>query len=470
MWRRRPRLAVLAGFAALALATVAITGFGATLTPEYGSLAPYRQSAAVDLRQPPHARGWTTDLARSILPGVPVRCVSFASSPSSGRYVLLTGAGQPLGSSTGCSSLTAAQVESTLALVDGKTGRVPWTVDLRQVFPSSRDDLTVQQLSFVPEAARVLVLASVGGGFRLATLSLATGRVTASVDLERDAVGQAPETAGTLVLYSSSSSREGSAVWTLVDARRLDDPLWTAVLPDAVTPWLTRSAVFTTLDGRSVRIDGETGRITDFGGGDVSLTTAAADDDGLYTTRVLTSGEILTAWSASGRRLWSRSGIGDISGISRDCVVASLPGTTKLTCLDRSDGRTRWTTDVGSLAYAYYLPGQTTDDVPVYRSSRNQIEVLMLDGATGRHEYALRLPAQSQIVAVSRTTGYLRTSSETGTATGITAFDMRTGRTLWARTAEADGDTELWGGQLVSVGKDQVARQLGGHPPLVLGD
>lgn len=202
----------------------------------------------------------------------------------------------------------------------------------------------------------------------------------------------------------------------------------------------------------------------------MQLTTAAQDDDGLYTTRVLASGEIVTAWRPSGRRLWSRSGIGDISGISRDCVVASLPGTTRLTCLDRADGRTRWTTDVGSLAYAYYLPGQTTNDVPVYRSSRNQVEVLMLDGETGHHDYALRLPAQTQVVAASRTTGYLRTSSQTGTSTGITAFDMRTGRTLWARTTEDDGDTEFWGGQLVSVGKDQVARQLGGRRPGVLGD
>lgn len=207
LWRRRPRLAVLAGFAVLVLATVAVAGSGAALTPAYGSLAPYRQSGVADLREAPHPSGWTTDLARSILPGVPVRCVSFASSPSSGRYVLLTGAEQPLGSSTGCSSLTTAQVESTLALFDGRSGLVRWTVDLRRVFPSSAGDLTVQQLSFVPEASRVLVLVSAGGRFSLATLSMATGRVTASVDLERDAVGQGPEVAGTLVLSSSSSSR-----------------------------------------------------------------------------------------------------------------------------------------------------------------------------------------------------------------------------------------------------------------------
>jgi outer membrane protein assembly factor BamB len=147
-----------------------------------------------------------------------------------------------------------------------------------------------------------------------------------------------------------------------------------------------------------------------------------------------------------------------------------VPSSTRLACLDRGTGTTRWTTEVGSLAFAYYFPGQTTDDIPVYRSRGSSVEVLVLDGSTGRHEYSVRLPPQTQITDVSRTTGYLGTTSQTGTTTGIAAFDVRTGRRLWARTATSDGDTQLWGGQIVNLGTDQVARQLVGRPRMVLGE
>ncbi|BDZ51220.1 hypothetical protein GCM10025867_34610 [Frondihabitans sucicola] len=454
----------------LAAGTAVITGLGASLTPVYGNLSPYRESGVVDVRSAPHSTGWTTDLARSILPGVPVRCVSFTSSQSTDSLVLLTGASQPLGSSTGCSTLTSSQVRSTIALFDAATGRVLWTKNLGTLFSADAGTVTLQQSAIVSAAGRVVLQATVGGRYSVATLAIPTGRETGSVVQPPDQVGQSPVIAGTLLLYSGSTSREGSTEWTLVDVRRLGRPLWTAVLPDSDSPWLTRRAAFATIDGRSMRIDGRSGRMTEFGGGSVDLSNTLQDVDGLYTTHVVQAGTIVTAWDADGRRLWSRSGFGDLTGVSRDCVVVALPGTTKLTCLDHGDGRSRWTTDVGSLAYATFLPGQTSRDVPVYRSLGNRTEIVMIDGDTGKREYVLRLEPQTQVIAVSRTTGYLRTSSETGTATQLTAFDVHSGRTLWTRATGADGDTEFWGGHLVSVDAGQVARELGTRPPTILGD
>lgn len=460
----------MAAFAVLALGTAAIAGLGAGMLPRYGDLTPFRASGVVDVRSAPHPVGWSTDLARSILPGIPVRCVSFTGSDSSTSLVLLIGGSQPLGSANACSSLTMNQVESTVALFDASTGRVLWTKDLRDVFGTGDDAVASATGTIVPSAGRVVVQSTVGDRYSIATLSTATGQSTGRVVRTPALSGQAMQVEGMLMLSSGSTSREGSTSWTLTDVRRVDEPLWTAILPDTTAPLLTKRAAFALIDGRSVRIDGKTGDVTDFGEGGVDLSNPLQDADGLVTTHVLDSGTIVSAYGASGQELWSRSGTGDLSGISRDCVVVSLPGTTKITCLDRSDGRSRWTTDIGSQAYAYWFSGQTTDDVPVYRSSRNRTEVVVFDGSTGRQKYVLRLEPLSYVVAVSRTTGYVRSTSQSGTGTGIAAFDVESGRTLWARTAADDGETEFWGGHLVAVSASQVATELGDRAPMILGD
>ncbi|MCU1529539.1 MAG: hypothetical protein JWP75_3302 [Frondihabitans sp.] len=472
--RHRRRLTspqrVLAGFVALALAIGVVTFVGVSATPSYGSLPPWQASDVADLRTLPTATGWQTDLARDVLPGVPPRCATFGASVSSGRDVILTAQSPPLGSSTSCSSALTEQVGSTVALLDLDTGRILWTSNLATSFPARVSPIDIAETFLVGSAGRALVQFVVDGQYTLASLSLASGHVLSSTSLSSDEIGIAPEIMGSLVLYGASTSREGSTSWTLADARTIDRPIWTDEIDDSAPPILTAHAVFATVSGRSIRADGTTGRVTSLGNGKVDLTSVLPEANALYAVSEVDGGIVLTAWSDAGRRLWSRSGVGTLSGVSRSCVIASLPGTTTGTCLDRTTGATRWRAPLGSGALAYGMIGQTNDDVAVYTDNATQTQIDVLDGATGRLRYSLTPPPSTYVAAVSRTVGYLVGASQTGTPTDIEAFDTASGRVLWNRLSKRPGDTQLWGGHLVTVTTRGVATELTNTPGFVLRD
>jgi hypothetical protein len=472
--RRRRRLSpsqrVLAGFVALALAIGLVTLAGASVTPGYGDLRPFQASDVADLRNLPTATGWSTDLARDALPGVPPECASFSASSSSGRDVILTAQSPPLGSSTNCSSATKQQVDATVALLDVDDGRILWTRNLATSFPAEVTPVDIAETFVVGSAKEALIQFVVDGKYTLASLSLATGQVVSSTSIGSDDIGVSPVIEGSLVLYGESTSREGATSWTLVNVRRLGRPVWSEKVDDAAPPVLTAHAVFATVDGRSIRADGRTGRVTAFGSGHVDLTSVLAEAGDLYTVDNVGGGVVLTAWNDSGTRLWSRSGVGTLSGVSRSCVIASLPGTTTATCLDRATGQARWRAALGPGALAYGMIGQTNDDVAVYSDGSHQTRITVLDGTTGRRRYRLTPPQSTYIAVVSRTTGYLVGASQSGTPVDIEAFDTTSGRVLWNRVSKRPGDTELWGGRIVTVTPDGRATELTDRPGIVLRD
>lgn len=471
--RRRRRVSavrrVALGYVALATVVLAITGLGTALTPAYGSLPSWNASPVADLREPPTPGGWSTDLAREILPGVPVRCASFTATTGGGPLVLVTADAPSFGSTTNCSALTSGQVASTIGLLDTETGAVLWSRNLSTGLPSDPNPIRIDSAFVAEEAGAVLVQYDVKGDFTVLSLSLGTGAVLGSATLPPVETSLEPTVVGTLVLYGGSTSREGATSWTLADLRHLTKPLWTGILDDATPPALTSVALFATIAGKSERIDGKTGKITRFGDGTVDLTSTATADDLLVTTKVLSSGVVVTAWNDSGRALWERGGVGAIAGLSRDCVLVSLPGTTKLTCLDEHTGRARWTTDVGGGVSPGGVTGQTTNDVVVYGSSSIQTDVTMLDGDTGAVKYRITLPPATYITATARTTAYLATRTAGDGVPGITAFDVESGRRLWARTDNSHSSMQLWGGRLLSLSADGVATELTNRHQPVLG-
>lgn len=471
--RRRLRLSpakrLIAGFALLALVIGAVTGVGTALTPSYGDLAPWRDAAIADVRQSPEPTGWTTNLSRAMLPGVPSRCAEFRASSATDPLVMITADSPSLGSTANCSVSTIQQVDATVALFDPVTGDVRWRHDLSREFPATTGTFTVQQTWIRADVGRVLVAFTTDGRFTLAVLSLGDGTLLSSIQVPRGDIGSGPLVEGSLVAYSVSTSREGSSLWTLTDIRTLGDPVWTDLLPDSTPVVLLRSGLFTEVDGRSVRIDGATGEANQVGDGTVGFGSVEEDGVDLFTSDTLASGVAITAWSPEGRRLWTRGGLGDFAGLSRSCLLTSLPGTTSLRCVDRATGASRWTRDLASQGSPTGMVGQTTDDVAVFRSFGNHSELVMLAGGSGRPKFSVDLLPTTTIAAVSRTTGYLVSSSLSGTPIGLIAFDTESGRILWQRNVLDDGDTEMWGGRLVELSSDGIVRELTNPPGTVLG-
>lgn len=475
--RRRPRpplrppspARLLALMIALAVGIAAVTAVGTAITPRYGDLPPYGTTAVADLRSKPMPEGWSIDLARAVVPGVPVRCVSFSSNQATGRDVVVTGSIPSLGSTAPCSQASLAQVQSTIALLDSTTGTVTWSTDLSKSFPSRSGSVQLDSEQVVPSAHRVVVELSVDDVTVIASLSASTGDVLSSTRLEPGASGDQPAISGRLVLYGGSVAREGATDWTLADVAHVDEPIWSGVVDDSNPPLLTAQAAFGVIDGRSSRIDGRTGRVTQLGDGTVDLGSALADARGILTSQTLRSGTVVTAWDDSGRALWTRSGIGTLAGLTRDCLMTDLPGASTGMCVDRDTGRERWRAEIATGSFAYSIPGQTTDQVLVYRNKGNLTELDFFDGATGRLLFPIELPPVSFTIISARTTGYLEVSSDSGSPTGITAFDAASGRQLWTLPEAETRDTEFWGGQLVRITADGIATQLVDRPRPVLG-
>ncbi|GAA4664913.1 hypothetical protein [Frondihabitans cladoniiphilus] len=472
--RRRRRLSpgrrVVAAFAALVAVVLAVTGVAASLTPPYGDDSPWMSSRVDDVRQAPTAVGWSVDLARAMLPGVPTRCAGFGVSSSSGSLVLLVGQPPSLGSNAGCSTTTIFQVRSTVALLDTATGVVRWSTNLATAFDAAGGSAAVGSTSLSASAGRAVVEFTLGSRFLLTSLDLESGTAAGRLDLGASNVGVTALFEGGLALFGGSTSREGSTAWTLVDVRHVDRPIWRGVLADQNTPVLTPVAAFAVLSGRSVRIDGTSGRVASFGGGAVPLDSASSAPDGSFvTTELVNAGPVLTAWSADGTSLWNRGGVGSYIGSSRDCTLVSLLGTTDMSCLDSRTGRTRWTADVGTATRASGVPGQTDDSVYAYRSRGDRSSVLVLDGATGAARFTLDLAPLTYIDASARTMAYRVTYTASGTATDVAGFDTRSGVTLWDRPAFSGGDTELWGGHLVHLSGSGRTEQLTNRAGPVLG-
>lgn len=475
--RSRPRLLrrlsptrrVAAALVALGLVITLVATVGAAVTPHYDDLSPYGSTAIADVRSAPEPDGWSVDLAREILPGVPVRCSSFQPATSFDRLVVLTASSPPLGSTSRCSPQTISRISSTVALFDPARGRVLWSVDLERALGAVSGSIGVNQVLLVEEASRVVVQVSVDGRATLVTLSTSTGAIIDTRTYSTGQIGGWVEVEGTLVLYGTTTAEGAPNTWTLADVRNLGKTIWRGQLRQSQNPILLRHALFVVINRQSARIDGTTGVQTTLGDGTVPLASGPNDSTAFYGVRVVTSGVSITAWAESGRKLWTKGGFGDVTGLSRGCVFATLPGTTTITCLDRTTGDMRWKRDLDSEGFPGAMAGQTTDDVAVMRGLGGESRAEVLDGATGRTKFDLELLPQTQIAAVSRTTGYLQSTTLTGTPTAITAFDTETGEILWRRSDLDDGDTEIWGGHLVTVDSKGVARELIDQSPTVLG-
>jgi outer membrane protein assembly factor BamB len=128
-----------------------------------------------------------------------------------------------------------------------------------------------------------------------------------------------------------------------------------------------------------------------------------------------------------------------------------------LTCLDYRTGKPLWSRSVGSASSVSGAVGQRSDDVFVVPTS-GQARVEALDGATGRPRFSEAVPSGSRLVAAGHTVGYALSYGITGAQSNVTALDLATGRRLWSHSSEVQ--LSIWGGHLIDVGMDGLARRL----------
>jgi len=451
--------------ALLVALTALISLVGTAATPTYASLSPWRSDAVADLRGAPTADGWSTDLAARLLPLVAPGCAAFHASSAVDHVVLLwaTTTGH------GCTPATADTVTSTVALFDTATGDVLWTHRLSTDAFRDIGTVAVSSASVVRASRTVLVEASAAGRFRVVSLDLATGSLKGFHDLGTTDQGVQSTVTASFALLGATGATAGTTRWQLVDPARVGRPVWFATLDDTARPLLVGDAVFVALGGRSVRVDGRTGRITTLGQGTVDLQSAVVEGNDLYTTQASDAGDVITAWNGEGRMLWVRSGTGDIVGVTRTCVVTSFVGTATSSCLSRATGHVLWGAGTGTSSVSLGLPGQTSDSVFVVSVAASGRQLLVLDGATGAVEAAASIPVLTFPVLASHSTGYLVRRDAADADESISAFDVRTGRVLWTEGASRGRSVELWGGRLVSVSSAGVARELVDRQPGPLG-
>lgn len=454
---------VLAAYAAGAAVVALVVGGGAALQPVYGSEEPFGGTTFQEVRQSPTPRGWSLPLAEEFAPGLPTDCLSFRAGGVDARHEVVTATLPPAGS-TGSDASCEVSSPSTpghVVMIDPATGRITWRRSLER-------DLGMQVFSVVLHASRsagVVVVGVAGSeGDYLLALSTASGRTVSStrVDSPDDAINFA--VSGRLVVSVAPDIGGAVNTYSLRRIDRLGDLLWSRSISSVLFPQLLDDRLVVPLPDRTVSVDGTTGAETtwnrnlrDLEGVRVSGETVVAQTVpkgvGLQPSVVLLDRTGRTRWTVPAP---------SISGltVSRGCIVLET-GSERVTCLDPADGRVRWSTAIAGSVIGT-PDGSTTGDVetigPVHAKDVD-LTVSELDGETGRVRFRTSLPRGAEVVGQSTATGYaLGTSSATGAST-LLAFDLASGRTLWTLKR---GELDVWGGRLVEITSQGVARELTG--------
>jgi outer membrane protein assembly factor BamB len=187
-------------------------------------------------------------------------------------------------------------------------------------------------------------------------------------------------------------------------------------------------------------------------------------DDVVYAVHTRGSGVTtvarngFSAVSKTGQVLWqSDLALRGTYSLTRSCLAVTNRAGDRLTCLDYSTGKPKWTVDLGSFSSAGSVTGQCSNDVFAV-SYTERSRVVDLDGATGRQKFVVQVPAGSSMVAAGRTVGYALAYGLTGSSSNLIAIDLSSGRRLWTDSAQLQ--FALWGGHLIDIGVDGFARQL----------
>ncbi|GAA4664919.1 outer membrane protein assembly factor BamB family protein [Frondihabitans cladoniiphilus] len=455
----RVALAYLAG--GLVAALVVLVGVG--FQPSYGRSSAWGGIAYDDLRRAPVARGWTTDLAAVLAPGVPPSCVDLQAFPATPGRVLVSS--QSLAVSGGftlssCTAVPNSLYAHRVALFDPTTGRVLWTRDLGL---SGAPGSIVEDVLPTSDPSRLVVQMVDDDSGRFVTLDAETGRTRSTATVPGVALGSNYQNERLVVVNPNlDEGATESKLWSFDD---LETPVWTGTLSQSSPPQFLGDTMVATVDGRSVAVDGRTGVETPFASGRVDVRTSMSEGGVLYG-RERSSGipsTTVKAWDARGRTLWTAPlPVDGVAGVSRTCVLVTTPASPDLVCLDHRTGRERWRQDLGTQPFAGMLPGATSDDVVSARLSTGDpagAVTRVFDGDTGRQRFVVTGEG-AQLAAAGRTVGYsLDTAANAqfgSRSRRMAAVDLASGRILWTLHGPQGAVLDFWAGHLVSVRNGEV--------------
>lgn len=455
---------ILTSYVALAAVIGLVVAIGGALQPSYGSLAPWRSTEVDDLRASPSSAPWAVDLAVMISPGTPPECLRFSTVDVGPGLTAIRADGAwayGFAPDSAC-SVVPAGFGSRVALFDTRTGAVRWVRDIATDLTTG-EGVSVTWMSTVDSGSRLLVRAGTSTAQVVESLSTATGQVLESTGSRPWSPDDRFTASGRVVATGSLSSDGLGYSYELRDADDLSRVVWRGTG--------NQDATMIALDDRlllgstgTVQIPLSTGVAAPWGRAVSTNAGYAVHDDTVFASDVRGEGVTttrtrgFTALSRTGAVLW-RSPL-DLRGsysITRSCLAATDESGDSVSCLDYRTGRTLWTTSVGNYSFSGSAPGQRSDDV-IAVTTAERARLVALDGATGRIRFSTDVPAGSTPVAAGHTVIYLLGYGLTGARSTIIALDASSGRHLWTRSSQVQ--VGVWGGHVIDVGVDGLARRL----------
>lgn len=456
---------IVLSYAVVAVAIGGVVGVGAVVQPDYGALTPYSGVGVDDVRSAPGQSAWAVDLASTLAPGAPADCLRF-SAVDVGQSLVAVHADSAWDSGysaeTNC-SIVPAGFRSRIALLDTADGSVRWVHDTA-IDVQGGDGIAISWVSVLDSGTKLLVRTGTSDTTVVETLSTGTGQVLTTTGTRSWNDDDRFTASGSVVALGRQSSDGLSYVYELRDAHQLWRVVWRGTGNETATMIALDDRLLLGSTG-TIQIPLSTG-VPKPWNGPVNTSLGYAIHDGIvYAGRVTGSGVTthaaggFSAVSSSGKVLWSSDL--DLRGsfsLGRDCLVVTNLRGDELTCLDYATGAVRWQRDTGSYSYTGSAVGQRTDDVYTV-STEGDPEIVALDGSSGRVRFRTPVPSGTSVVAAGHTVGYALSYGVTGSRTTVVAFDVSSGRRLWTRTSTLQ--VGVWGGHLIDVGVDGLARRWG---------
>lgn len=466
LWSRTslPRR-ILLSYVALAAVIAAVVGVGVVVQPSYGTLSPWSGVRVDDVRASPTPRAWAVDLASTLAPGAPAECLRF-TAVDVGQDLAAVRADSAWNSGfsddASC-SIVPSGYKSRVALLDTATGAVRWVHDTANDV-DARSGVAISWVSTTGSGTRLLVRSGTDTSSVVETLSTTTGQVLGSTGTQSWSGDDRFTANGDVVAMGRRTGDGLEYIYELRDSRALSRVVWQGTANETATLIALDDRMLLG-DRGTLQIPLATGTPRPWSGPVNTALGYALRGDVVFAARTRGSGVTTSAaggFSAvdkTGRVLWSSDL--DLRGsfsVGRDCLVVTNLRGDRLTCLDYRTGAVRWSRDTESYSYAGSAVGQRTDDVYTV-STNDDPQVVALDGGTGRVRFHADVPAGSYVVAAGHTVGYALTYGATGARTAVVAFDLSSGRRLWAHTSQLQ--LGVWGGHVIDVGLDGLARRLG---------
>lgn len=455
---------ILLSYLALAVVVVAVTGIGTTLQPTYGASSPWQGIQVDDLRSAPSTDAWAVDLAATLSPGSPPECLRF-TAVDIGQDLAAVRAEAPWSygfSSDSVCSVVPEGFRSRIALLDTATGDLRWVHDVSADLTTG-GAVSVASMSAVDGGTRLLLRAEASSETVIESLAISTGDVVGTTGPLRWAPDGRFTAAGDVVATGIFNPDDLDYEYELRDVDDLSRVVWRGTANETATMIALSDRLLLGERG-TLQIPLATGIATPWGGAVDTSLGYAEHDDVVFAQHTSGSGVTTTAargFSAmdrTGHVLWSSTL--DLRGrysVTRSCLAVTNRAGDRMSCLDYRTGAVLWSDDIGSFSSASSVPGQRSSDVYAVATT-DRTRITALDGRSGRPRFTAEVPPGSVVVAAGQTVVYALAYGFSGSRSSVVALDASSGKRLWTHSSQVQ--LSLWGGHLIDVGMDGLARQL----------